>query len=468
MYGLIILAVYALIMIGVTLLLTKKENTALKFHVGDRDIGTFAAALSIAATWIWAPSLFTASEKAYTSGLPGLFWFLVPNVLCLIIFIPFAKKIRRLFPQGITLAGYIGKRYNSKRAKGVYMFQMSALSVLSTGVQLLAGSKLLSSVTGVPFWAMTIILAVIAYSYSQFSGIKASVTTDIIQMLLILLTLGLIVPWLIKSAGDISVIVDGLSGIYGGYGSLFSKSGLEVFLGFGLPTAIGLLSGPFGDQSFWQRAFSIKEKSVGKAFFFGALIFGLVPFGMGLLGYIAAGNGFIAVDSSMVNFEFITAMLPGWVVIPFLLMIISGLLSTVDSNLCAAASMTTDLKTVSERSDGEQLKFSRGTMIALLCVSVLIANIPGLTVTHLFLFYGTLRASTLLPTVITLTDKIKLTGNGVFAGVLCALTIGLPIFAYGNIANIAMYKTLGSLTTVLLSGIISVVVSSRKREAVST
>lgn len=33
----------------------------------------------------------------------------------------------------------------------------------------------------------------------------------------------------------------------------------------------------------------------------------------------------------MVNFEFITAMFPTWVMVPFLFMILSGLLSTVDS-----------------------------------------------------------------------------------------------------------------------------------------
>ena len=50
-----------------------------------------------------------------------------------------------------------------------------------------------------------------------------------------------------------------------------------MFLGFGLPTAIGLISGPFGDQSFWQRVFSIKERYIGRAFLIGALVFGVVP-----------------------------------------------------------------------------------------------------------------------------------------------------------------------------------------------
>lgn len=107
MFGIVILAVYAVLMIGVTLMFTRKTTDAEGFHVADRRIGSAIAAMSIAATWIWAPSLFTSSEMAYTRGIPGMFWFTVPNVLCLILFIPFAKRIRAQYPEGITLTGYM-------------------------------------------------------------------------------------------------------------------------------------------------------------------------------------------------------------------------------------------------------------------------------------------------------------------------------------------------------------------------
>ena len=449
MYGIIVLLIYSAIMLGATLFFAKRKNND-SFHVANRNLGTIISAFSIAATWIWAPSLFTSAEKAYTSGLPGLFWFLVPNVLCLLFFIPFAKKIRKQMPEGITLSGYMKEKYNSKKVNGIYLFQLGSLSVLSTAVQLLAGSKILNMITGIPFWLLTIILAVIAFSYSQISGIKASVITDNIQIGFILLGCAVLLPLALKATGGVTPLLEGLKGHTGEFSSLFDSKGIDIMISFGLPTAIGLISGPFGDQSFWQRVFSIKEKSIGKSFVIGALIFALVPLSLGAIGFIAAGSGFAATDAGMVNFEFIKSILPTWVLIPFLFMILSGLLSTVDSNLCSAASLTTDFRC------RNNLKTSKGVMIVLLLVAVLIANIPGLTVTHLFLFYGTLRASTLLPTIITLCRK-KITANGVFYGVLSSLIIGLPVFAYGSILNIAIYKTIGSLLTVLLSGIIAVV-----------
>lgn len=461
MIGIAVLAMYAALMLGATYLFTRKTQTAEGFHVADRRIGAVVGAMSIAATWIWAPALFVSAEKAYVNGIPGIFWFLVPNVLCLILFIPFAKRIRRRCPKGITLTGFMADTYQSPKVKGVYSFQFGALAVLSTAVQLLAGSKMLSILTGLPFWILTIVLAVIAYSYSRFSGLRASIATDVAQLGIILLGCALLVPWTLSRAGGTETLVAGLSSISGDYGSLASETGLAVFLGFGLPTAIGLISGPFGDQCFWQRAFAIREDRLGRSFFFGALLFALVPLSMAAVGFTAAGSGFMAADTGMVNMEFIKSLLPGWVMIPFLMMVLSGLLSTVDSNLCAAASMTTDWQVTSKLENAEKIRFSRRVMVGLLVISILIANVPGLTVTHLFLFYGTLRATTLLPTVLTLLDK-KLTARGVFAGVLTSLCIGLPVFAAGNLQGIASLKTIGSLLAVLLSGVIALALSPKR------
>ena len=453
-YTLIVLLNYAAVMFWVTVFMTKKENNIEKFCVGNRNTGWMVSALSIAATWIWAPALFTSTENAYTKGFAGLFWFLVPNVLCLILFIPFAKRIREEMPEGITLSGYMYGKYRSKAVRNTYLFQLGTLSTLSTGVQLLAGSKILSMLTGIPFAVMTIIMAAIAFSYSQFSGIKASILTDAVQMVFMLAASIGFVAFGVKNSGGLETLVTGLGGAAGDAGSLFSKRGWEIFLGFGLPTMIGLISGPFGDQCFWQRAFCVRKDRIGRAFFVGALLFGIVPLSMGILGFIGSGIGYVAADTGIINFELISTLFPAWAVIPFLFMIVSGLLSTIDSNLCAISSLTTDI--YKKKAIGK----TKFVMILLLAVGIAVANIPGLTVTHLFLMYGTLRAATLLPTVFTL-GGVKLKPQGIVAGIVSALVIGLPIFGYGNIQGIAIYKTAGSLLTVILSGAVALAVSRK-------
>lgn len=453
MYGFIVLATYTVTMLGITFLLSRRSQTIEGFHVADRKLGLIQSAMSIAATWIWAPALFTSAEKAYSNGIPGLLWFLVPNILCLVIFVPFGKRIRAQMPTGITLSGYMAERYHSRAVHNAYLFELSTLTVLSTGVQLLAGAKILAIVTGWPFWLLTVVLAAIAFSYSQYSGIKASVLTDALQMIFMLACCALLVLWALSTDTGVPDLARGLAGASGGYKHLFDSNGLAVFFSFGLPTTIGLIAAPFGDQCFWQRAFSIKEDKISRAFKLGAVLFTIVPLSMGVLGFIAAGSGYIAQDAGMVNFELVGSLFPEWVMLPFLFMVISGLLSTTDSNLCAIASLTSDF--------GGGIKAAKGSMIVLLVLAVGIANIPGLTVTGLFLIYGALRATTMLPTVLTLKGK-ALSAQGIFAGIMASLVIGMPIFVIGTITSSAPLKAIGSLCAVLLSGAVCLLTSPRR------
>ncbi|MCX4294339.1 MAG: hypothetical protein OSJ56_09825 [Prevotella sp.] len=455
-YILTILVVYTLTMFVATVFMTKKENDVKSFCVGNRNTGWFVSALSIAATWIWAPALFTSVETAYRNGFAGLFWFLVPNILCLVFFIPFAKKIRQEMPEGITLSGYMYWKYRSKTVRNIYLFQLGALSVLSTGVQLLAGSSILSMLSGIPFTAMAVMMAVAAFLYSQFSGIKASILTDAVQMILMLLISLCFMFFGVKNSGCIKNLIEGFKSINGDINSLFSGRGLEIFLTFGLPAAVGLVSGPFGDQCFWQRAFCTRKDRTGRAFLVGALLFGIVPLSMGMLGFIGAGTGYMAKNTGIINFELVKTLFPEWAVIPFLFMIVSGLLSTIDSNLCAVSSLATDIL---KRNTIRKTKLA---MVLMLVTGIAVASIPGLTVTHLFLLYGTLRSATLLPTIFTL-KGIKLKPEGVVTGIVSALITGLPVFAYGSIKDIAVFKTAGSLITVILSGIIALA-ASRDRQ----
>lgn len=61
MYGIIVIAVYTALMLGVTVFFSRKSKNADDFHVANRNLGTWQSAMSIAATWIWAPALFTSA-----------------------------------------------------------------------------------------------------------------------------------------------------------------------------------------------------------------------------------------------------------------------------------------------------------------------------------------------------------------------------------------------------------------------
>lgn len=431
------------------------------FLVAGRRLGTWEAALSIAATWIWAPALFVASQKAYTHGVVGLFWFTAPNIACLIVFGRYALRIREQMPDQYSLTDYMRLRY-SGRVQALYLLQQGGLAVCCFAVQLLAGGAVMARLTGLPYGGVLAAMVIIALSYSLWSGLKASVVTDYVQMLLIAAVALVLVPWAVIRGGGAATIVAGLAGRSGEWGVL------ETSLFFGVPATIGLMAGPFGDQSYWQRVFAIRRGHVRRAFTRAALIFAIVPLTLGLLGFMAAGAGLDVPDVQMVNVESVVKWLPAWALVPFVLMLLSGLISTLDSALAAVSSLAGHdiLNALTPGADTDRAApwIGRLAMLLLAAVGTAIALIPGMKIIYLWLFYGTLRAATLLPTMLTIRTR-PAREPAMFYGLLGSLLIGVPLFGWANFTGRAGLTVVGALVTLLVSGVIVGVSIARSKDA---
>ncbi len=448
--GLTILGLYGLLMILVSVYILKPSTTKDNYLVADRQVSFWRSGFSVAATWIWAPALFIATQKAYQQGMAGLFWFTVPNIACLVIFAYFAVKLRNMFPKGYTLSQFILKNY-SKRVQNLYLIELGGLAICQFAVQLLAGGAVVSYLTGLDFFLVTLILTAIAFAYSYISGIRASILTDYWQMWLILIVVIIIVPWIVSAGGGWTTVTNGFGGISGEYRNPLHPG---VAYSFGIAVTIGLLAGPFGDQSFWQRTFSTKKGDIKKAFYTSAVVFGIVPILTGLIGFTAAGLGLQHEgNAQLINVITAKTLLPLWVLVPFTIMLLSGLVSTLDSSLCSISSLMGH--DIAEKMESKNtMAYARIGMVFLAIFGLVIANIPDMKILYLFLFYGTLRASTLLPTILTIW-KGKLSEKGVFYGICIALFVGAPMMAYGNFGGGVHYKVWGAIFTCLSSGAIA-------------
>ena len=468
--GWALIATYFVAMMMRVVFLRKHKKTKEEFLVANRSMPWLLTAFSMAATWVWAPSMFVASEKAYTQGLAGVFWFVVPNVLTLILFAFFANKMRKLRPDGWTFSDYIREKY-SKRCHNLYLIESFGLQTMSFAVQLLAGATIFSKITGISFTATTIVMAVCPLLYTFASGIRSSIVTDFWKMLWIVIVLLLGLPIMFSSAGP-NALFNGLGGITGDFGSLFSATGIMVALSFGIPTTIGLLSGTFGDQMFWQRVFCVKADKVKRTMITAAFIFAAVPISLAVFGFFAAGTGLAISDTQLTNVGAVMAFCPKWFLYLFFVLILSGLISTVDSIICAVSSVAghdvVKRLSMNEKWHGRiqkniflfilfanEVRAARFAMIVVTIIAILIANIPGLTILYLFLLYGTLRSSVMLPTVFAILGK-RMSERGLFYGILTSMIVGLPIFAYGNFTGNIPMIVFGSLFTILASGIMAV------------
>lgn len=465
--GAALIACFFAAMSLIVLCLRKRQQTKAEFLAAGHSAPWALTAFSMAATWVWAPSMFTAAEKAYTQGFAGVFWFVVPNVLTLVLFAFFAKRMRALRPEGWTFSDYIREKY-SNRAHNMFLTESFGLQICSLAVQLLAGATIFHKVTGLPFLWTTVILALIPLIYSLTNGIRGSIATDFIKMSFIATVLLLGLPIMSSNIG-VGTLLAGLGGINGTHAHLFDATGIAVMLSFGLPTTIGLLSGTFGDQMFWQRVFSVKQNAVKKTMVSAAFIFAVVPVSLACFGFFAAGAGLDIADTQLVNVGAVINFCPRWFLYLFFLLILSGLISTVDSILCAVSSVAGHdiVQRLKEKTGKEYnaLGVARIGMVLVALLAIMVANIPGITITYLFLFYGTLRSSVMLPTIFAIKGR-NMTERGIFYGILASLLIGLPIFAVGNLNGNVPMIVIGSLLTIGLSGVLSR--TMKEREAVST
>jgi len=73
-----------------------------------------------------------------------------------------------------------------------------------------------------------------------------------------------------------------------------------------------------------------------------------------------------------------------------------------------------------------------------------------------------MKISTLLPTVLTLLSE-KISEAAMFYGILSAILIGLPVFAYGKFTGELFWILSGSIFTVLHPGIVIAVVAVKEK-----
>ena len=277
--GVGVLAVYGLFALAMTYWYSRGYNdNKTSFLVARRELNTFQGSLSVAAAWLWAPGLFISAQQAYVNGLVGLFSY-------------FAKKIRTNSPKGFTFSGYLRERF-SGRVQSLFVVEMLLLATCAFAINLLAGSKTIEILTGINYTLATVLMAGVAILYSFRTGLKATVITEIIKILVVWTGVIILVPWVISAAGGWSTVVAGLGGKTGLGGSIFGTSfAWGIFTGFGAAAFLGHLGGPWGDNSFYQRAFSIKKDSIIPSYVIASFVFIVIPICMGLLGFVAAGSG---------------------------------------------------------------------------------------------------------------------------------------------------------------------------------
>lgn len=340
-----------------------------------KNANTFYYASSIAATWIWSPAIFVSSERAYFDGIWGYLMFLIPNILTLILFGYFANKVRSKV-DGVTLLDAVNSA--DKRQKYLHLLISLTVLICSSCVQILGIHTLFSAWLNLPKWVSALTISAVALATVGKRGIKSSIITDAMKWS-VMFVIGLIL-----------VIYNFNQNPVPNFNGISGKSTLTLWQTFGISTAIGLMFAPYVDQTFWQRVFSLDKDKVKSTFCLSALLFGLIPLLFGMIGFFQSTTnptwsvGY-AFDSNIFN-------------VMLALCVISALLSTLDSNLCAISSIVV-------KEFNQSINIGRASMVMLLALSSTLMMFSNLTITGLFLIYGTIRTCAALPTILIILDR---------------------------------------------------------------
>jgi Na+/proline symporter len=261
-----IVAAYLIYIVYDGLRLTKRSNEVEGYFLANRSLPWWAVGLSVMATQLSAITLVGTTGQAYADGMRFIqFYFGLPFamvILCMTA-VPFFYRAKVF-----TAYEYLERRFDAKtRALTSFFFLISR--GLSCGVIVAAPSVILSIVLGWNELATVLVMGLSTTLYTMFGGVQAVTWTDVKQMMVIFVGLGVMLFVIAGQFPDGVSIGDAVS-VAGAAGRMktvdASLNPNETYtLWSGLIGGMFLMLSYFGcDQSQVQRFLTARSVSEGR------------------------------------------------------------------------------------------------------------------------------------------------------------------------------------------------------------
>ncbi|MEF9874291.1 MAG: sodium:solute symporter family protein [Glutamicibacter sp.] len=407
----------------------KKKENADDYMTAGNKIGFGISAASMTATWIWASSMYASATSGYTYGISGPIHYGLWGALMILFIYPFGKRIRKVAPRAHTLAEVMHARHG--RSSQLMLAGSNIVgSVISLMSNFIAGGVLISMLSPFNFIQGVLAVAGGVLLYTLWSGFRASVLTDFVQVVAMLGAVAIIVPVIFFASGFPAAFETGASNLTPQQSNFFSS---EAFLGQGAPYIAAVLAYAIGNQTIAQRLFAVREDLIKPTFITATIGYGAMVIGVGMLGVLALYIGFEPSGGDMNNLipEMAASYLPGVLLALFFIMIIGALSSTADSDLAALSSiMMADVygQNVAGKDKADPKKMlliGRATMVVATALAVAFASMQ-LNILDLLVFVGALWGALVFPVLASFYWK-KVTNKAFTVSVLVALAIFIPV-----------------------------------------
>lgn len=422
------LLVFALFFSISGVLYARRHTETLESYIVARNTqGGWSTMLTLMASSLGAWILFAPAQAATWGGLWAIIGYGLGAMAPRFLMVPLGRRMRELIPSGHTLTEYVLARYG-RPMYAITLLIMLFYMFISITAEITAMAKLVNLIAPVPLWLTALIVLCATLAYTAYGGLRASIFTDKVQMLVIFPLLVLLVIFGWHATNGVTPIFTELSAKAPELVSVSSTLGLKA----GLTFLIALLLTGLFHQGNWQRIYAAQTtRAMRNGFILAGILVAPIIFIMGLFGlaFVAMGE---QGDSSVAIFKILFPTLPYWFVVLLIPLGLALVMSSVDTAINAFSSLiVVDMRRLMPHLSAHTLmRLARGTVFPLAAL-VWFFSAKGYSVLYLFLLADLLCSAAAFPVFFGLFSK-RYSGTNAALSTLAGLVAGLVIFPAPN------------------------------------
>ena len=370
----------SLIFVFLGLYNSKKYQGLNNYLTANRNIGLFSLTTSLTASALGAWILFGPASAATWGGIGAIIGYSLGTAFPMFFLIYLGRKIRKEFPKGSSLVEFMRKKFGKSLFKLILLMTIFYMFIFLCA-EVTAVAVLINYISGTELWKTALIVLISTLIYTLYGGLRASIFTDNIQMVVILILLLISFIYVNSYTGS----EFSFEFIKEKNPHLLSASYMPSYTA-GLTFFIAVAATNLFHQGNWQRVYAAKDnETLKRSLIISFFIIIPIVFYMGFTGMVA----FSIDPTARPDLGFFTLLLKEQTKLLSLFVIVLGLaltISTVDTLVNAISSLiVVDGKSTFNLSKKTNyLNFSKYVILFLSFISFIIAS-KGYDILYLFL-----------------------------------------------------------------------------------
>ena len=420
--ALILVIIISLIFTVLGLYHSRKFQGINNYLTANRNIKFFSLTTSLVASALGAWILFGPASAATWGGIGAVIGYALGTAFPMIFLIYLGKKLRKEFPKGSTLIEFLRKKFSKSLFKLILLMMIFYMFIFLCA-EVTAVAILINYISGTKLWITALIILLATLTYTLYGGLRASIFTDNIQMIVIGVLLIISAIYLINfNSNEFN-----FSFINQQNPLLLSSSYVPSYTA-GLTFFIAVAATNLFHQGNWQRVYAAKDyNTLRKSLLVSFFIIIPIVFFMGFTGLVA-----ISSDPKVIpDLGFFSLLLKEQTEFLSLVIVTLGLaltISTVDTLVNAISSLiVVDGKaTFNLNKKTNYLLFSKYLMVLLSIIAFVIAS-KGFSILYLFLLADLLCCAFVITVFYSFYDN-SINEKTAYISIIIGLIGGLLLF----------------------------------------